>query len=71
MSLRNGIDSRPQGARHKYTSADGAVVTYKPFVRGPGVLDVFIHKETTDVSGKYHVPRREYEGLEREWCDRQ
>jgi hypothetical protein len=72
MSLYNAIDSLPEGARLNYTSSDGTtVVIYQPFVHGPGVLSVIVHTATTDASGKHHVSRHEYEGIEREWCDRQ
>ena len=71
MSLYDAIDSLPEGARLKYTSANGVVVTFGPFVRGPGRLDVIVYTETTDVSGKPHVSSHKYDGAEREWFDRE
>ena len=71
MGLYAAIDALPEGARLEYKSANGTTVIYEPFVRGPGVLNVIVQTETTDASGKRHVSRHEYEGVEREWCDRQ
>lgn len=71
MGLYEAIDSLPEGARVKYESADGTTVIFEPFVRGPGVLDVIVHKQSNNAAGKHDETRHEYEGVEREWCERQ
>jgi len=71
MGLYEAIDSLPEGARLKYVSAVGTTVTYEPYVRGPGVLDVIVQADIDHTSGKHVVSRHEYEGVDREWCERQ
>jgi hypothetical protein len=40
-------------------------------VRAPGVLDVIVRKRSNNATGAHDEVRHEYEGVEREWCDRQ
>jgi hypothetical protein len=71
MGLYEAIDSLSEGARLEYKSADGTIVVYEPFLRGPGVLDVIVRKRSNNATGARHEVKREYEGVDREWCDRQ
>jgi hypothetical protein len=71
MGLFKAIDSLPEGARLKYESADGTTVEYEPVLRGAGRLDVIVRKRSNNATGARDETTREYENVEREWCDRQ
>jgi hypothetical protein len=71
MGLYEAIDSLPEGARLEYNSADGTIIVYEPVLRGAGRLDVIVRKRSNNATGKRNETRHEYEGVEREWCDRQ
>jgi hypothetical protein len=71
MSLYGVIYRLPQGKRVQYQSADGTTVVFEPFMRVPGRLDVIVRTQSTDATGKHHETSHEYEGIDREWCERQ
>jgi hypothetical protein len=71
MGLYEAIDSLPEGARVEYTSDDGTTIVYEPVLRGAGRLDVIVRKRSNNATGKRDETSHEYEGVEREWCERQ
>ena len=71
MSLYGVIYRLPPGKRVQYESADGTTVAFEPFMRVPGRLDVIVRTQSTDTTGKHHEASHEYEGIDREWCERQ
>jgi hypothetical protein len=40
-------------------------------MRVPGRLDVLVRTQSTDATGKQHETSHDYEGIDREWCERQ
>jgi hypothetical protein len=40
-------------------------------MRVPGRLDVIVRTQSTDATGKEHETSHDYEGIDREWCERQ
>ena len=71
MALYEAIDSLPEGSRLKYKSAAGTTIVYEPVLRGAGRLDVIVRKQSNNATSKPDETSHEYEGVEREWCDRQ
>ncbi len=71
MGLYEAIDTLPEGARLKYKSADGTTIVYEPVLRGAGRLDVIVSKRSNNSTSKRDETSHEYEGVQREWCDRQ
>jgi hypothetical protein len=71
MGLYEAIDSLPEGARLEYKSADGTTIVYEPVLRGAGRLDMIVRKRSNNATSKHGETSHEYEGVEREWCDRQ
>ena len=69
MGLFEVIEALPAGERLEYKNADGTTVVFETFVRVPGRIDVIVRTESRDAIGKYDEPRREYEGIDRVWCE--
>jgi hypothetical protein len=71
MGLYEAIEALPAGERLEYKNSEGTTVVFETFVRVPGRIDVVVRTESRDAIGKYDEPRREYEGVDRAWCEQQ
>jgi hypothetical protein len=69
MGLYVALEALPAGERLEYTNGEGTTVVFETFVRVPGRIDVIVRTESRDAIGKYDEPRREYEGVDRDWCE--
>jgi hypothetical protein len=71
MGLYVALEALPAGERLEYTNGEGTTVVFETFVRVPGRIDVIVRTESRDAIGKYDEPRREYEGVDQTWCERE
>jgi hypothetical protein len=71
MGLYVALEALPAGERLEYTNGDGTTVVFETFVRVPGRIDVIVRTESRDAIGKYDEPRREFEGVDQAWCERE
>ena len=71
MVLYEALEALPAGERLEYKNGEGTTVVFETFVRVPGRIDVIVRTESRDAISKYDEPRREYEGIDRAWCERE
>jgi hypothetical protein len=69
MVLYEALEALPAGERLEYKNSEGTTMVFETFVRVPGRIDVIVRTESRDAIGKYDEPRREYEGVDRAWCE--